>query len=51
MSSYNNYGLQGRATGLKVVYDVEENESFEPIEIDFQKIKVQSEVIVKFKME
>ncbi|WP_456379532.1 SIMPL domain-containing protein [Lutibacter sp.] len=50
LSNYNNYGYQGRAAGLKVAYAVK-SESFEPIDIDFKKIKIQSEVNIKFKIE
>lgn len=50
LNNYNNYGLQGRAAGLNVAYAVK-SKSFEPIDIDFKKIKVQSEVNIKFKIE
>jgi len=51
MSNYNNYGLQGRAAGLEVSYTMKEANDFEPIDIDFQKMKVQSEINIKFIIE
>jgi hypothetical protein len=51
LSSYNNYAMQGRSTGLKVMYDAETTTNNQPIAIDFQKIKVQSEINIKFKIE
>jgi len=49
-TNYNNFGLQGRAAGLKVAYAADK-EQLAPIAIDFQKIKVSSEVYVKFKID
>ncbi len=51
LSSYNNYAIQGRAAGLKVMYEVAQTPNYKPVNIDFQKIKVQSEVNIKFKIE
>jgi hypothetical protein len=51
LSSYNNYAMQGRAAGLKVMYEVVPTQNYKPVNIDFQKIKVQSEVNIKFKIE
>lgn len=51
ISGYNNYGMQGRAVGIQVAYELKDKANFEPIDIDFQKIKVQSEVNIKFKIE
>ncbi len=51
ISGYNNYGMQGRAVGLKVSYEMAPKANFEPIDIDFQKIKVQSEINIKFRIE
>ncbi|NOR28272.1 MAG: DUF541 domain-containing protein [Lutibacter sp.] len=51
VSNYNNYGLQGRAAGLEVAYDLNKSKTFEPIDIDFKKIKIQSEIGIKFKIE
>lgn len=47
INNYNNYALQGRVAGVAVVYD----KKFEPIDVEFQKIKVQSEINIKFKIE
>ena len=51
VNNYNNYGLQGRAAGLEVAYDLNKSKTFEPIDIDFKKIKIQSEISIKFKIE
>ena len=51
ISDVNNYGLQSRAKGIQVAYALNKKESFEPIDIDFQKIKIQSEISIKFKIE
>ena len=51
LNNYNNYGLQGRAMGLTVAYVDAKTENFKPIDIDFQKMKVQSEISIKFKIE
>ena len=47
VNNYNNYAMQMRTTSLEVAYD----KKFEPIDIEFQKIKVQSEINIKFKIE
>ncbi len=49
-TNYINYSLQRRAVGLKVAYAADEEELV-PVNIDFQKIKVSSEVYVKFKID
>ena len=49
-TNYNNYNLQGRTVGLKVAYAADK-EQLAPVNIDFQKIKVSSEVYVKFKID
>jgi len=51
MSNYNNYGLQGRAVGLEVSYTMKAANDFEPIDIDFKKMKIQSEINIKFIIE
>ncbi|MCF6182133.1 SIMPL domain-containing protein [Lutibacter sp.] len=51
LSGYNNYAMQGRAAGLKVMYEAVPTPNYKPVNIDFQKIKVQSEVSIKFKIE
>ena len=51
VNNYNNYGLQGRAAGIEVMYTVDRKNNFEPIDIDFKKIKIQSEINIKFKIE
>ena len=51
VNNYNNYALQGRTTGIEVAYDLKASNSFEPIAIDFKKMKVQSEISIKFKIE
>lgn len=43
----NNYSMQSRSLVMEVAYD----KKFEPIDIEFQKIKVQSEINIKFKIE
>jgi len=51
MNNYNNYGLQGRAVGLEVSYTMKAANDFEPIDIDFKKMKIQSEINIKFIIE
>jgi uncharacterized protein YggE len=49
--SNNNY-LQGRASGLQIRgYEADQEKQFKPADIEFQKIKVESRVAVKFKLE
>ena len=47
VNNYTNYSMQMRTASLEVAYD----KKFEPIDIEFQKIKVQSEINIKFKIE
>ncbi len=47
----NYYNLEGRISKVQVAYELADNKKFEPINIDFQKIKIQSEIQVKFKIE
>ncbi|MDX1828735.1 MAG: SIMPL domain-containing protein [Lutibacter sp.] len=49
-TNYINYSLQGRTAGLKMSL-VPDKEQLAPVNIDFQKIKVSSEVFVKFKID
>lgn len=51
MNSYNNYNLDVRRKGVQAVYELANDQKFEPIAIDFQKIKIQCEIHVKFKIE
>ena len=51
MSNYNNYGMQGRAANLEVAYVMKDANAFEPIDIDFKKMKIQSEINIKFIIE
>ncbi len=51
VNNYNNYGLQGRVAGIEVMYTVDKKNNFEPIDIEFKKIKIQSEISIKFKIE
>ncbi len=51
VNNFNNYGLQGRVAGIEVMYTVADKNNFQPIEIDFKKMKVQSEISVKFLIE
>ncbi len=46
---YNN--LQGRVAGLQVAYNSEDGKNKEPLDIQFEKIKVQCEINVKFIIE
>jgi uncharacterized protein YggE len=47
INTYNVYPVQARALSMEVAYD----KKYEPIDIEFQKIKVQSEINIKFKIE
>jgi hypothetical protein len=47
INTYNVYPVQARALSMEVAYD----KKVKPIDIEFQKIKVQSEINIKFKIE
>lgn len=49
--SSSNYGMKNRNVNIQFSYKANESQSYEPINIDFQKIKVQSEINIKFKIE
>ena len=51
ISDMSNYDYQGRADGLVISYASKSSTNFEPIDIDFEKIKVQSEINIKFIIE
>jgi len=43
-----NMALYGRAAGIQMAYSEKARDSYEPIPIEFEKIKVESEVQIKF---
>lgn len=49
-TNYINYSLQGKVGGIKMSL-MKDKEQLAPVDIDFQKIKVSSEVFVKFKID
>lgn len=49
-TNYINYSLQGKAGGIKMSL-MKDKKQLAPVDIDFQKIKVSSEVFVKFKID
>ena len=51
ISDTNNYQYQVRPVAIQVKRESFDAENFEPLDIEFEKIKVQSDVSVKFKLE